>query len=77
MNPGSILSAASRDLLNPLPPPGWRLEGIAEILRFVDDPAVAELDDTHRVCQSPLLGDGVFRDPEISASENPLDGLPG
>ena len=38
-----ILSAASRGLLNPLPAPGRRLEGIPEILRFVDDLAVAEL----------------------------------
>jgi hypothetical protein len=40
---------ASRDLLNPLAPPGRRLEGIREILRFVDDLAVAELHNTHRV----------------------------
>ncbi len=32
-----ILSAASRGLLNPLPPPGRRVEGIPEILCFVDD----------------------------------------
>jgi hypothetical protein len=73
MNPGSILSAASRDLLNPLPPPGWRFEGIPEILCFVDDLAVAELHDTHRVCRSPLVRDCVFRDPEIPVSENPPD----
>ena len=41
-------SAASRDLLNPLLP-GGRLEGIREILCFVDDVAVAELHNTHRV----------------------------
>jgi hypothetical protein len=32
-----ILSAVSRDLLNALPPPGRCLEGIPEILCFVDD----------------------------------------
>ena len=68
-----ILSTASRDLLNPLPPPGRRLEGIREILCFVDDLAVAELHNTYRVCWSPLVRDCVFRDPEIPASENPLD----
>src|SRR5580704_5569051 len=68
-----ILIVASRDLLNPLPPPGRRLEGVPEILCFVDDLAVAELHNTHRVCQSPLVGDRVFRDPEIPVSENPLD----
>src|SRR5262249_20241174 len=73
MNPGSILSAASRGLLNPLPPPGRRLEGIPEILCFVDDLAVAELHNTHRVCQSSLVRDCVFRDPEIPVSENSLD----
>jgi len=32
-----ILSGASRVMLNPLPPPGRRLEGIPEILCFVDE----------------------------------------
>ena len=54
---------------------------ICEILRFVDDLAVAELHDTHRIRQSSLVSDCAFGDPEISASENPLDlkpeGLPG
>ena len=63
----------STGLLNPLPAPGWRLEGIPEILCFVDDLAVTELHDTHRVRQSPLVSDGVFGDPEIPVSENPLD----
>jgi hypothetical protein len=35
-----ILSAGSRDLPNPLPPPSRRLEGTPEILCFVDDLAV-------------------------------------
>ena len=43
------------------------------ILCFVDDLAVAELHNTHRVCQSLLVGDCVFRDPEIPVSEHPLD----
>src|ERR1700746_1526429 len=73
MKPGGIVSAASRELLNPLPPPGWRLEGIPKILCFVDDLAVAELHDTHRVHRSSLVSDCVLRDPEIPASENPLD----
>jgi hypothetical protein len=40
---------------------------------FVDDVAVAELHNTRRVCQSALIRDYVFRDPEIPVSENPLD----
>jgi len=73
MNPVSILSAPSRDLLNPLPPPGGRFKGIREILCFVGDLAVAELHDAYRVCRSPLIRDCVFRDPKIPVSENLLD----
>src|SRR5246127_5742192 len=69
----SFAGAASGDLLNPLSPPSRCLEGIPEILCFVDDLAVAELHNTHRVCRSPLVRDCVFRDPEIPVSENPLD----
>ncbi len=68
-----ILSAASRDLLNPLPAPGGGREGIPEILCFVDDLAVAELHNTHCVRRSALVRDDVLRDPKISVSENPFD----
>src|SRR6478609_6958929 len=63
----------SRDLLNPLPPPSRRLEGIREILCLVDDLAITELHNAHRVGWSPLVRDCIFRDPEIPVSENPLD----
>ena len=69
----SELNSASRDLLNPLASPGGRLEGIREILCLVHDLTVAELHNAHCVCWSPLVGDGVFRDPEITFSENSLD----
>src|SRR6202795_2394897 len=69
----SRLRAASRDLLNPLAPPGRRLEGIREILGLVHDLSVPELHDTHGVGWPPLVGDGVFRDPEITASKNSPD----
>jgi hypothetical protein len=68
-----VLSAVSRDLLNPLLSPGRRLEGIAKILGFVDDLAAAELHNTHRVRRSPLVRDYVFRDPEVPVSENSFD----
>ena len=78
---GFGVDAASRDLLNPLAPPGGRLEGIREILCLVHNLTVAELHNAHCVCWPPLVGDGVFRDPEITISENSLDvepdGLPG
>jgi hypothetical protein len=69
----SRLSAASRDLLNPLAPPLRRLEGIREILCLAHDLSVAELHNTYCVCWSPLVRDCVFRDPEITVSENSLD----
>ena len=69
----SITHAASRDPLNPLAPPGRRLEGIREILRLVYNLTVAKFHNTHCVCWSPLVRDCVFRDPEIPVSENPLD----
>ena len=72
MSPRSILSGASRDLLSPLPPPGWPREGIREILCFVGDLPVAKLHDTHRVCQTPRVRDCVLRDPRISVSEGSL-----
>ena len=53
MKSSAALSAASRDPLNPLAPPGGRLEGIGEILCLVHDLAVAELHNTHCVCWSP------------------------
>ena len=65
----SRLNAASSDPLNPLAPPGRRLEGIPEILSLVHDVTVAELHNAHCVCWSPLVGDCVFRDPEVTLSE--------
>jgi len=69
----SRLNAASRDPLNPLAPPVRRLERIREILCLVHGLTVAELHNAHRVCWSPLVGDYVFRNPEITFSENSLD----
>ena len=40
----------SLDLLNPLAPPGGRLDVIREILRLVHDLFVAELHNTHGAC---------------------------
>ena len=70
-NPAS--NTASRDPLDPLAPPGGRLEGIREILRLVHDLTVTELHNAHGVRCPPLVGDCVFRDPEIAVSENPFD----
>ena len=62
-----------RRQLNPLAPPGWRLEGIREILSLVHNLTVAELHNTHCVRWPPLVGDCVFRDPEIAVSEDSPD----
>src|SRR5262245_40848199 len=59
------LSVVSRDLLDPLPPPSRRLEGIREILCLVHDLAVAEFHNAHCVCWSSLVSDCVFRDPDV------------
>jgi hypothetical protein len=69
----SRLSAASLHPLDPLGPPGRRLEGICEILCLVYDLTVAELHNAHRVRWSTLVDDCVFRDPEITFSENSFD----
>jgi hypothetical protein len=69
----SASNAASLDPLNPLAPPGWRLEGIREILCLVHDLTVAELHDAHCVRWPPLVGDCIFRNPEVAFSENSLD----
>jgi hypothetical protein len=63
----------SRVPLNPLATPGWRFERIGEILRLVHDFTVAEFHNTYCVRRPPLVGDCVFRDPEIAVSENSLD----
>src|ERR1700733_14691379 len=59
--------------LNPLAPPCRSIEGIREILCLVHDLTVAELHDAHCVGWSTLVGDGVFRDPEITFPDNSLD----
>jgi hypothetical protein len=69
---GSMHRAASPHPLNPLAPPSRRLEGIREILSLVHDLTVAEFHNTHGVCWSSQVRDGVFRDPEITVSENSL-----
>jgi len=63
----------SRDSLNPLAPPGRRLEWIREILCLVHYLTIAELHNAHCVCWSPLVPDCVFRDPKITFSENSLN----
>jgi|SRR5450432_2227026 hypothetical protein len=65
-----IFNAASGDYLNPLASPGRSLEGVREVLCLVDDFAVAELHYAHGECRPALVGDGVFRDPEISVPEH-------
>ena len=67
------LNSASRDPLNSLASPGRRIEGVREILCLVHDLTFAELHDAHCECWPPLVGNCVFRDPEITFSENSLD----
>jgi hypothetical protein len=61
------------DPLNPLASPGWCFEGIREILCLVRDLTVAELHAANCIRWPPLVGDCVFRDPEITFPENSFD----
>src|SRR5580692_6883613 len=65
--------ASMRHPLNPLTPPGWRLEGIREILCLVHHLTVAEFHYAHGVRWPPLVGDCVFGDPKVILSDNSLD----
>ena len=69
----SGVNAPLPDHLNPLAPPSRSDEGIREILSLVHHLTIAELHNAHRVCWSPLVGDGVFRNPEIALSEHSPD----
>src|SRR5580692_4070385 len=69
----SLVNAALRHPLNPLASPRRRLKGICEILCLVHDLAVAELHNAHRIGRSPLIGDRVFRDPDVLFSDNSPD----
>ena len=64
----SPINAALCDRLNQLASPDRRIEGIREILRLMHDLTVAELHNAHGVCWLPLVGDGVFGDPEVTRS---------
>jgi hypothetical protein len=56
-----------------LAPPGGRLKGIREVLRLVHNFAVAKFHDAYSEGGSPLVVNGVFRDPEIAASYDSPD----
>lgn len=75
------LHVLSGDPLNPLTPPGWRLEGVGKILCLMYDLAVVELHHADRAYCPSLIDDRIFRDPELSLPRIRLtvksDGLPG
>lgn len=61
-------------LLHPLFSPGWCFEGVREILGLVYDLAVVvELHNTHGEGRLTLVGDDVFGDPEVGASDDASD----
>ena len=66
------LNAALNVELNPLASPVRRLEGVREILCLVYDLAVAELHNAHCICRAFLVGDCVFRNPEVTTAEYSL-----
>jgi hypothetical protein len=63
-------SPMSTHSLNPLASPRRRLKRIREVLRFMNYFTVAEFHDAHGVCWPALVGDYVFRNPEIGFSEH-------
>jgi len=46
------------------------------MLCLVHNFTFADFHNPHRVCWPPLIGDCVFRDPEVTFSENALDVKP-
>src|SRR5579863_789543 len=60
-------------MMHPLASPRRGFERIREILRLVHDLAVAELHNAYCVRWPALVGDCIFRDPEVAFSENSLD----
>ncbi len=60
--------------LDPLSPPGRRLERIREVLRLAGNLAIAELHDADRVDWPPIVADHVLGDPQVAASEHTPDG---
>src|SRR6185503_2821513 len=64
---------ASRDPLNQLAPPGWRLEGVCKVLRLSRYHVTSELHDAHCVRRLTVIGQNEFSDPEIAAANDSLD----
>jgi hypothetical protein len=61
------------DLLDPLTPPGRRIEVIGEVLCLTHNFAAPKLHDAHRTGWLTEIVDGVFGDPEIFSSQNSPD----
>jgi hypothetical protein len=72
----SILSAASRDLLNPLRAPCWSRERIRKVLCFPRHLVVPELHDAHGVGRLAVISQDEFGDPKITAANDSSDSKP-
>src|SRR5258708_5450328 len=73
---GLLISAAQgfrSHLLNPLSAPPWRIKRLGEVLRFVHYLAVLKLHYADGVERSTLVGNRVFRDPQVAGSEKSPD----
>jgi len=60
-------------LLNPLSAPFWRIKRLREVLRFMHYFVILKLHYADGVERAPLVGDGVFRNPQFAVSEKPPD----
>jgi hypothetical protein len=58
-------------LLNPLSAPSRRIKGLGEVLRFMHNFDVLKLHYADGVERAALVGDRVFRNPQVAGSEKP------
>jgi hypothetical protein len=68
-----VFEGGSRHPLHPPGPPRRGLERLCEVLRLEHYLACLELHDAHRVYATPVIGDYILGDPEITPADNPPD----
>jgi len=68
-----VLEGGSRHPFHPPGPPRRGLERLCEVLRLAHYLACLELHDAHRVDATPVIGDHILGDPEVTPADNPPD----
>src|ERR1700720_2509691 len=67
------LEGDSRHPFHPPGPPRRELKRLCVVLRFPPDLVCLELHDAHRVDGTPVIGDHILGDPEVTPADNPPD----